>query len=326
MLLPALAIVLGMAVLMWSADRFVDGAATTARYLNVPGLLVGVVIVGFGTSAPELVISALASWEGNPGLALGNAYGSNIANVGLILGAAALASPIAVQSGAIRTELPMLLAAMAFAGLLLWDGLLSRGDAALMALAFALAMATMIRIGLRTRGDALGADVVVAFDTGRTSRGRALFWLVAGLVLLVASSRALVWGAEAIASAFGVSDLVIGLTVVAVGTSLPELGSSIAAARRGEDDLAFGNVIGSGLFNTLAVVGLSGLIQPSAVPAEALWRDLPVMGAMTLALVPLAYASGRAPLLDRRAGGLLLAVYLAYTAYVVAGVAGAAPP
>ncbi len=269
-----LAIVFGLALLAWSADRFVEGSAVTARHLGMPPLLIGMVIVGFGTSAPEMAISAIAASEGNPGLALGNAYGSNIANIALVLGLTALIAPIAVHSRVLRKELPILTAVTALAAWQLWDGDVTRVDALVLLGLFAGLMAWSIRQGLRKNGDALGADMERELEAHAMPIRQAMIRLIVGLVLLVASSRILVWGAVEIARGFGISDLIIGLTIVAVGTSLPELASSIAAARKGEHDMAIGNVIGSNLFNTLAVVGIAGTIFPFSVGPEVFSRDI----------------------------------------------------
>ncbi|WP_445397568.1 calcium/sodium antiporter [Zobellella sp. An-6] len=325
MLMSLAAIALGLAVLVWSADRFVDGASATARYAGMPPLLIGMVIVGFGTSAPEIVVSIIAALEGNPGLALGNAYGSNIANIGLILGVTALISPIAVHSQVLRKELPILLLITLLSLGLLWNGWLARTDAMVLLGVFVLLMGWSIMQGMRDGNDAMAADEAKELDENQMTLKQALFWLVAGLVLLIISSRILVWGAVNVAQAFGVSDLVIGLTIVAVGTSLPELASSIAAIRKNEHDLAIGNVIGSNLFNTLAVVGLAGIIHPLEVATEVISRDFMVMGALTLSLFVLGYGfSGRQGRINRMEGGLLLLAYGGYTTWLALGVLAAA--
>ncbi|MBL1378559.1 calcium/sodium antiporter [Zobellella iuensis] len=325
MLMSLAAIALGLAVLVWSADRFVDGASATARYAGMPPLLIGMVIVGFGTSAPEIVVSIISALEGNPGLALGNGYGSNIANIGLILGITALISPITVHSQVLRKELPILLLITLLSLGLLWNGWLARGDALVLLGVFVLLMGWSIWQGLRDGNDAMAADEAKALDENQMSLKQALFWLVAGLLLLIISSRILVWGAVNVAQAFGVSDLIIGLTIVAVGTSLPELASSIAAIRKNEHDLAIGNVIGSNLFNTLAVVGLAGVIHPLAVAPEVISRDFMVMGALTLSLFVLGYGfKGRQGRINRYEGGLLLLAYGGYTTWLALGVLGAA--
>ncbi|PSJ45978.1 calcium/sodium antiporter [Zobellella taiwanensis] len=325
MLMSLAAIALGLAVLVWSADRFVDGASATARYAGMPPLLIGMVIVGFGTSAPEIVVSIISALEGNPGLALGNAYGSNIANIGLILGITAVISPIAVHSQVLRKELPILLLITLLSLALLWNGMLARTDALVLLGVFVLLMAWSIRQGLRDGADAMATDEAKELDENLMTLKQALFWLVAGLVLLIISSRILVWGAVNVAQAFGVSDLIIGLTIVAVGTSLPELASSIAAIRKNEHDLAIGNVIGSNLFNTLAVVGLAGIIHPLEVAAEVISRDFLVMGVLTLSLFVLGYGfNGRQGRINRVEGGLLLLAYGGYTSWLALGVLAAA--
>lgn len=317
MLLAILAVIVGLALLVWSADRFVDGAAATAKHLGMPTLLIGMVIIGFGTSAPEMVVSALASLQGNPGLALGNGYGSNITNIALILGVTALLCPIAVHSQILRKELPVLAAVTLLAGYQLIDGQISRMDAIVLLLVFALAMGWSIWLGMKQRGDSLGDDFEHEMQEELMPMKKALMWLFIGLLLLVASSRLLVWGAVDIASALGVSDLIIGLTVVAIGTSLPELASSIAAVRKNEHDLALGNVIGSNMFNTLAVVGIAGAIQPMAVESSVLYRDWMVMAALTFSLFVLGYGMRKAGHINRLEGGVLVLAYAGYTGYLI---------
>ncbi|WP_346799257.1 calcium/sodium antiporter [Halomonas sp. Bachu 37] len=318
MLLPILAVVAGLILLIWSAERFIDGAASTSRWLGLSPLLIGMLVIGFGTSAPEMMVSVLAASQGNPGLAIGNAYGSNVANIGLVLGVVALIAPLAVHSSVIRKEMPVLIAVTLLSAVFLWNGLISRWEAA------ALLAVLLAFIGYsiyRARGqeaDVLIDEVSESLNDKSLSRKAALVWTLVGLVLLVASSRLLVWGAVEIASAFGVSDLVIGLTVVAVGTSLPELASSISALRRKEHDLVLGNVVGSNLFNTLGVVGLAGIITPIELGNEVLTRDWSVMAVMTLLMVLFAFAwRGRTRRINRLEGGVLAMLYVAYTAYLV---------
>jgi cation:H+ antiporter len=317
MLLSIAALVVGLVVLVWSADRFVAGSAATARHMGLPSLLIGMVIVGFGTSAPELVVSVLASLDGNPGLSLGNAYGSNIANITLILGAAALIRPISVRSDAWRKELPILFAVTVLAAVLLWDGRLTRIDALIHLVVFGCLMGWSILQGLAHRDKAVEAVLEPELAARTMPLRPAVFWMVVGFVLLVASSRALVWGAVRIAAAMGISDLIIGLTVVATGTSLPELASSIAAARKGEHDIALGNVLGSNLFNTLAVVGLAAAIKPMDVPPEVLTRDFVVLGGVSLVLFLAGYGFRGPGRINRWEGALLLAGYVAYTGWLV---------
>ena len=309
------AIIVGLVLLVWSADRFVDGAAATARHFGMPALLVGMVIVGFGTSAPELVVSATSALQGNPGLALGNAYGSNITNIGLILGITALVSPLVVHRRALLREVPILLAITGLAAIQLLDGTISRGDAVLMLVVFAAIMAWTIIRGMRAAGPRTATPS--GEDPTEFPLGKALLLLIVGLVVLIISSRLLVWGAVDIAQRFGVSDLIIGLTIVAIGTSLPELASSVAAARKGEHDIALGNVLGSNLFNTLAVVGLAGFLHPISVGPEVLSRDISVMAVFTVALLVLGLRKSGNGTIGRSKGLLLLIGYLAYAGYLL---------
>ncbi len=288
----------------------------------MPPFLIGMVIVGFGTSAPEMVVSALAASQGNPGIALGNAYGSNITNIALILGVTALISPIAVHSQVLRKELPILTLVTVLAAWQLWDGEITRFDAMVLLAVFGGLMAWTTWQGLRKKEDALGSEMEQELDVRAMPIRRAVFWLVVGLALLIVSSRILVWGAVEIAHGFGVSDLIIGLTVVAVGTSLPELASSIIAARKGEHDIALGNILGSNLFNTLAVVGIAGTIQPLAVGPEVFNRDMLVMAALTLSLFVIGYGFRGPGRINRIEGAVLLVCYMGYTAYLISTVFG----
>ncbi|MBL7048915.1 MAG: calcium/sodium antiporter [Nitrospira sp.] len=319
--LAILALIIGLVLLIWSADRFVEGSASTARHFGMPPLLIGMVIVGFGTSAPEMVVSALASIDGNAGIALGNAFGSNICNIALILGVSALINPIMVHSTVLRKELPILTLVTILTVILLADLDLSRLDAVILLLVFAGLMAWTIYQGLKQKADTLAKEV--EFETAEKEMPikRAVFWLIAGLLVLIASSRILVWGAVEIAQIFGVSDMIIGLTIIAVGTSLPELASSVIAARKGEHDIALGNVLGSNLFNTLAVVGIAGSIHPLAVEPETLSRDMVVMGALTISLFLIGYGfRGRQGRINRLEGAALLLVYVGYTAWLISTV------
>lgn len=322
MLIPILAIVFGLGLLIWSADRFIDGTVATARHLGMPPLLIGMIIIGFGTSAPEIVVSALAASQGNPGLALGNAYGSNIANIGLILGLTALLSPIAVQSSILHKELPILLGITLLSGAQLIDGSVSRLDAIILLAVFAGVTGWGIYQGMRNRGDVLVEEVSEEVEAQLMTLNRALVWLVAGIILLIVSSRILVWGAVNLATAMGVSDVIIGLTVVAVGTSLPELASSLIAVRKGEHDLALGNIIGSNLFNTLVVVGIAGTIHPIALEPEILWRDWLVMLGLTITLFVLSYGFNGPGRLNRIEGGAMLVVFTGYLGYLAYSVLG----
>lgn len=317
MLYPALAVLAGLVLLVWSADRFVDGAAATAHHFAMPPLLVGMLIVGFGTSAPEMVVSVLSAAQGNPGLALGNAWGSNILNLSLILGVTALIMPIAVHSVILRKELPLLIGMTALSAILVGDGLLTRWDAGLLLVLFVGLVGWSIAEARGKGRDTLALETAEELDTNAMPLAHALGWLTLGLVVLVGSSRLLVWGAVEIAHTLGVSDVIIGLTVVAIGTSLPELASCVAAARKGEDDIALGNVLGSSLFNTLAVVGLAGVIAPMDIDSALLWRDLPVMAGLTVVLFAMGWGFRGPGRINRYEAGALVMIYLAYTVWLL---------
>ena len=324
MTLAVFALIFGLIMLVWSADRFIEGSAITARHFGMSSLLIGIMIVGFGTSAPEMTVSALASLQDNPGIALGNAYGSNITNIALILGLTALISPVAVHSRVLRQELPILTLVTALAAWQMRDGEISRVEAIILLTVFVLLTAWMIRQGLQNQTDSFGDEMEQEMQLHTMPIRRAVFWMIIGLVLLIISSRILVWGAVEIATELGVSDLIIGLTVVAVGTSLPELASSLIATRRGEHEIALGNVLGSNLFNTLMVVGIAGTIHPLDAGPEIFSRDMLVMAALTLSLFIFGYGFRGPGRINRFEGGFLIACYVAYTAYLVSTVFGAA--
>lgn len=317
MLVSVLVLILGLILLVWGADRFVDGAASFASHLGMSPLLIGMVVVGFGTSMPELVVSVFSAVEGNAGLALGNVIGSNIANISLILGVSAIMRPIMVHSHVLKKELPILCGVTLVAVLLIMDGTFSGADAWVLILLFACLMGWTLWQGMKEKNDSLGTAVDQDMSTRRMPMNRSLLWLVIGLGCLLASSRALVWAATDIARSLGIDDLVIGLTVVAVGTSLPELASSFVAARKGEDDIAIGNVLGSNLFNILAVLGISGAISPMAVPEGVLGRDCVIMSLLTLSLFVLGYGFGRQGRINRFEGCALLAVFIGYTTWLI---------
>ena len=289
MILAIVAIVVGLVLLVWSADRFVDGAVGVAQFFGMSTFLIGMIIVGFGTSAPEMVVSVLSAMNNSPQLALGNAYGSNIANIALILGTTALIAPVVVKKQAMVRDIPILMAMTALTVVLLMDGNVSFVDGVVLLLAFVAVTTFNILAELHEKRKRKKAKLADNADENspaeKVSIVKSLAWLFVGLALLIGSSRMLVWGAIYMAHALGVSDLLIGLTIVAVGTSLPELASSIAAARRGENDLAVGNVIGSNVFNTLVVVGIAAVIAPiKAMDPEVMSRDVPIMSGLTLLL------------------------------------------
>lgn len=316
-LVAIILILSGLPLLFWSSDQFVEGAVDVANCLGMNALLIGIFIVGFGTSVPEMLVSAMAAWHGNPILALGNAYGSNITNIALILGLTAVLKPITVQSQVLRQELPILTVITVIAFIQLFDGHLSRLDSSFLLVIFSLFVGWSIWQGGREPEDNLGLEVAQNLPMDQNRIGRSLVRLVIGLVLLIISSRMLVEGAVDIAQAFGISDLIIGLTIVAVGTSLPELATSIMAIKKGEHDIALGNVIGSNLFNTLVVVGISGMIRPIAVPPEVLFRDFPVMGGLTSLIFVLGFAFRGEGRINRYEGVILLIIYVCYLTWLI---------
>lgn len=321
MFIPSLAILIGFILLVWSADRFVEGAAATANHFGMPSLLIGMIIVGFGTSAPEMVVSAMAALDGNPDLALGNAIGSNIVNTGLILGITAIIAPIIVQSKIVRKEIPLLLLIGLLLGYLLFDKSLSRLEGVILLLGFFALIAWSIFSAIKGKGDVLESEVEKELVAHAMPIRTSIFWLVVGLVVLIVSSRILVWGAVSIAEALGVSDLIIGLTIVALGTSLPELAASIIAVKKGEYDIAIGNVVGSNMFNLLAVVGIAGTISPmTGLSSEVLSRDWLVMMGMTVALLLTAYGFRRVGRINRFEGAALLFAFCAYNTWLISSV------
>jgi len=296
-----------------SADRFVIGAAAVAYNLRVPPLIIGLTIVGLGTSSPEIIVSAMAAWQGDTGIAVGNAIGSNTINIALVLGLTALITPLDVHSSIPRRELPVLIGIMLVAWLMLADGTLGRLDGILLVAGVAPVLAWMTRVGMKSREsrDALDEEFGEEIRTGMTMP-LALFWLVLGFLFLLLSSRLLVWGAVSVAHYLGISELVIGIVVVALGTSLPELAASLASALKQEHDIAIGNVIGSNIFNLLAVLGLPGVIHPGAIDAHVIYRDFPVMFLMTLMLFAMAYGFRGPGRITRFGGVILLTAYIGY--------------
>ena len=318
MILYLFSVIAGFIVLVWSADKFVEGAASTAKHLGMPSLLIGILIVGFGTSAPEMVVSAIAAMEGNPGLALGNAIGSNIVNIALILGVTALISPIVVNSNIVKKEMPLLLGIVLISGYLLLDNTLTFAEGIILLLGFFALVSWSIISALKSKNDTLESEIEDELVENEMSLKAGIFWLVLGLVLLIGSSRLLVWGAVGVAHEFGVSDLIIGLTIVALGTSLPELAASVIAARKGEHDIAIGNVVGSNMFNILAVIGIATIIAPmNNIPLEVLQRDWIVMLVLTIALLIMAYGfKNKEGKITRLEGTILVVCYVAYNTYL----------
>jgi cation:H+ antiporter len=311
MVINFIALLAGLAVLVYSADKFVTGTASIARNHGVSPLLIGLTIVSVGTSAPEILVSAIASWQGNAGLAIGNALGSNIANIGLILGTTALVAPLAFHSGILKRELPVLMALCIGAYLLSLDGW-DFFDGALMVVGLVVFTWWLIRTAANEKQrDPLREEMAVELPESLSNKDAWLYFGF-GLFGLLLSSRALVLSATNIAHFFGVSDLVIGLTIVAVGTSLPELAASIGSVLKGEDDLAVGNVVGSNIYNLLAVYSVPGMLAPGPVVESVLTRDFPVMLAFTGVLFILGYGISKNGHISRLEGFGLVSAYTVY--------------
>lgn len=320
MILYTCLLVIGLILLVWSADKFIDGAASVASHYGMSPLLIGMIVIGFGTSAPEMIVSVLAAYQGNSGMALGNAYGSNITNIALILGVTAILKPINFHSQVLKKELPILFIITLVSVALLYDLELSRTDAFVLLGVFIALMSWTLRVGMRDAKDALAKEVKVELTENHAPSvtiKKSFFLLIMGLLVLIASSRLLVYGAVGIATSLGVSDLIVGLTIVAIGTSLPEFASSIIAARKGESDIALGNVIGSNLFNTLAVVGLSGAIHPLGINRDIFNRDLLAMTILTFSLFIFGFGFKKEGRINRVEGLILLIGYISYTAYLI---------
>lgn len=310
MLYAALAIIVGLVLLVKSADIFVESAATGARHFGVSALVIGMVIVGFGTSAPEIFISIISALENNPGIAIGNAYGSNIANIALILGITAAIRAVPFDKSLLKRDLPFLLLITGVAVVQIWDQQITAIDALVLFGLFVYFLVVSLRSG----------KVDATDDTAEQPSmplGRAAIFFVVSFLVLLGSSRLMVWGAIEIAQTLGIDDIIIGLTIVAVGTSLPELASSIAAVRKNQHDIAIGNVVGSNVFNTLAVVGASALVRPIATTPDILSRDMVVMSGLTATLLIIAFVSRPTPRISRLVGVVLLFLYAAYTTLLI---------
>ncbi|WEM42621.1 calcium/sodium antiporter [Photobacterium sp. DA100] len=307
---------IGLTLLVWSADRLVYGAAALAKNLGVTPLVIGMTILAMGSSAPEMMVSATAALDGKTDTAVGNVLGSNIANIALILGITALLKPLSISSEIIRRELPLMMGVTLIAGALLWDSHLGFLEGVLLVVlfvAFLLAMLKISRNAKATGGDPLVEEQESEIPDG-VSNPRAIMWTLVGLVLLPYAASMLVDSAVTIAKYFGMSDLVIGLTIIAIGTSLPELAASIASLFKGEDDMAVGNIIGSNVFNILAVMGIPGLLNPSTLSPLAMGRDYYVMLGVSILLVLMALGKRRR--INRVEGFILLATFIAYQGYL----------
>ncbi|MEH0690648.1 calcium/sodium antiporter [Vibrio cholerae] len=313
-------LIVGLVLLVWSADKLVFGSAALARNFGISPLVIGMTILAMGSSAPEMMVSATAALEGKTDTAVGNVLGSNIANIALILGITALIKPLAISSAVIRRELPLMVGVTVLAGVLLWDNHLGFYEGSLLFVLFAAFIVAMLQISRseKQKGDALLEEQESEVPEG-VSNLKAGIWVVVGLILLPIAADTLVDNAVVIAQYFGMSDLVIGLTIIAVGTSLPELAASLAGVMKGEDDMAVGNIIGSNVFNILAVMGIPGILNPSMLSEYAMGRDFWVMLGVSLLLVAMALGKSRS--INRLEGGVLFFCFIAYQTYLVMNMA-----
>lgn len=312
----------GFVLLIWAADRLVTGASALARNFGIPPLIVGLTIVGFGTSAPEMLVSAIASMRGNPSLAIGNALGSNIANIGLILGLTAMIYPLRVERITLKREFPVLGVIMLVALGVMINLYLSRIDGLVLACGLILLVAGMVWMGLsRGQSDPVASALTESVPDNMSTR-RAALWTVAGLLLLPLSAQILVNGAVTLALIAGVSEAVVGLTIVALGTSLPELAAAASSALKKQDDLAIGNILGSNMFNLLGVLGIAALVHPMTIEPILLHRDVTVMFALTVGLFVLVWRRRGPGLINRPAAGLLFMSFLVYQVVVITTAVG----
>jgi cation:H+ antiporter len=311
-------VVAGLTLLIWGADRFVHGASAAARNLGVAPLLIGLTVVAFATSAPEILVSIVAALRGEPGLAFGNAIGSNIVNIGLVLGITAMIRPIPLESATLRREMPALLAVSLLTVSLFLDTRLSRPDGIVMLTGLVIVMIWLARLGIRSsENDPIKMDFEAEIPDNVKMK-TAVIWLIVGLITLLIGAEWLVNGAIGVAQSLGVSEIVIGITIVAFGTSLPELAVSLMSALKGEYGLAIGNIVGSNIFNLLAVIGVAATIHPAAVAPSVLSLHIFVMVAFTLVLFAMTYDYDGKAKLSRLEGIALLVAYIAYVSYVIA--------
>jgi cation:H+ antiporter len=310
--IPVFALIVGFITLVWGADRFLSGAASTASHLGVSKMLIGLTVVSVGTSAPEILVALAASIENTPLLAVGNAIGSNIANIGLVLGVAALIAPLPFSETVLRAELPWLLLATLLALVVLFDLELTQLDGLLLLSGLGLILFRLIR-NHRVAGTDTPESVSEELEEfPEMAPRKALLWLFVGLIVLLSSAELLVWAAISIADQLGVDEMIIGLTVVAIGTSLPELAATVGSAIKGHSDIAIGNVVGSNILNILAVLAVPALINPTSIDIESLWRDFGMMLALTMLLALFAYAMKSQPVITRFEGAVMLCAWIGY--------------
>lgn len=319
MLVSCLFILIGFALLVYGADVFVDGASSIARQLGMPPLIIGLTIVGFATSAPEIIVGSVSAWQGKTAIAIGNALGSNIANIGLVLGLSVLIFPITIASDTIKKEYGLMCAAIFIGLAVMIDGHLSQVDAIILLVSLVASISWIVWIAKRSSpNDPLESEFIHEF--AREAAGernkpeslqRASLLLLFGLIVLLLGADVLVRGAVSIAEYYGVPDLIIGLTIIAIGTSLPELAASIISLKKNEADIAIGNIIGSNMFNMLAVLGIPTLIHPDTFSNDVLTRDFPTMIGLTVLLGAMIFVSSKGKLM-RAEGVVLLLCFITY--------------
>jgi cation:H+ antiporter len=316
MLINSVTLMVGLIALFFSANKFVSGSASIARNFGLSPLLIGLTVVGFGTSIPEILVSGFASFSGDPGIAIGNALGSNIANISLVLACTALVKPLSFDSGLLRQELPILMAISLLCYFVAFDGL-GRGDSLLMLVILVFFSLWLVRTAKQEEFEgAFERELKIALPNTVPVK-QAWIYFATGLAGLLISSKLIVWAAVNVAHYAGVSDLIIGLTVLAFGTSLPELATSVSSVLKKEDDLAVGNIIGSNIYNLLAVYSLPGLIVPGAAPAGVLMRDFPVMLGLTAVLFFLSVGTSKKPgIINRWEAAILLVAYGSYQWFI----------
>mgnify|MGYP000250367189 FL=1 len=309
-------LVLGFVALIWSADKFLSGAAATAANMGVSKMMIGLTVVSVGTSAPEIVVASMAALDGNSLLAVGNAIGSNIANIGLVLGITAIITPLPFSANVLRKELPWLLGATFLAVILLFDRRLDSVDGIilLLGLTYILWQLMASQSDPEYSTEAISDELD---DLPEMTNRQSIIWLTVGLIVLLISAQVLVYAATNIATALGVSDLIIGLTIVAVGTSLPELAATVGSAIKGQPDIAIGNIVGSNILNILAVLAVPGLIHATDIDYAALWRDSGMMLALTLMLALFAYGLNSRAVITRFEGSVMLMAWIGYNLLLI---------
>jgi len=317
MVVNLLIVVAGLVLLVWGADRFVYGAAAAARNMGIAPLMIGLTVVAFATSAPEILVSVDASLRGQPGLAYGNAIGSNIVNIGLVLGCVSIIRPIQLRSETLRREMPALLAVSLLTVSLFLDSYLSRIDGIVMLTGLVIVMIWLARLGMRSApSDPIKKEYEAEIPVNVSMRA-AIIWFIIGFGTLLLGAHLLVGASIEIAQMLGVSEVVIGILLVAFGTSLPELAVSMVSALKGEYGLAIGNIVGSNIFNLLAVIGVAATIAPSPMAPSVLSLHIFVMVAFTLVLFAMTYDYDGKSELSRIEGAALLIAFIAYDTYVV---------